>query len=370
MNPQRTGPLPSERGSELMTSSIWTRERQQQVEEVLDGFFAAGKRRARDLAPGYKVLWKVLEKGAVGGKRFRPRMVMTAYLGLGGTQPEFAAQVGAAYELLHTAFVIHDDVIDRDFVRRGVPNVAGSYRERAHTAGIPLPAAEHRGMSVGVVAGDLVLAAAFRLIARVSVPEPVKQRLFDLVEEAVFSSAAGELMDVEFSLGAPSVTVHDILRMEKFKTAVYSFECPLQSGAVLAGASEPTVELLGALGENIGIAYQLVDDILGVFGDAQSTGKSTLGDLREGKKTVLIALAEATAEWASVASLFGSADLDEEGAERIRSVLISSGARGRTEALVRDFTARVRVQLDSDLVPDRLRAELVPLVELLAHRVA
>lgn len=370
MTPERTIPLPSELGMESITSGIWTREREKQVEEILDGFFAAGKRRARDLAPGYSTLWKALEKGAIGGKRFRPRMVMTAYMGLGGTQPELAAQVGAAYELLHTAFVIHDDVIDRDFVRRGVPNVAGSYRERAHTAGIPLPAAEHRGMSVGVVAGDLVLAAAFRMLARVPVADALRQRLFDHVEDAVFASAAGELMDVEFSLGAPSVTVHDILRMEKLKTAVYSFERPLQSGAVLAGASEPTVQLLGELGENIGIAYQLVDDLLGVFGDAQSTGKSTLGDLREGKRTALIALAEPTAEWASVAPLFGASDLDEDGAERIRSVLISSGACGRTEALVQDFTARARVQLESDLIPELLRAELAPLVELLVHRAA
>lgn len=368
MNPERTIPRPSEITAERLPSAIWTAERQQQTEDVLDGFFDAGKRRAGELAPGYSTLWKALEKGAIGGKRFRPRMVVTAYEGLGGAQPELAAHVGAAYELLHTAFVIHDDVIDRDFVRRGVPNVAGSYREQAHTAGIPLPAAEHRGMSVGVVAGDLVLAGAFRLIANVAVAEPLRQRLFDLVEEAVFASAAGELMDVEFSLGAPSITVQEILRMERLKTAVYSFERPLQAGAVLAGADEPTIEFLGDFGGNVGIAYQLVDDLLGVFGDPERTGKSTLGDLREGKRTALIAFAESTRAWPSVASLFGSADLDEDGAEHIRSVLISSGARDRTEELVQDFSSRARAQLDSSRIPERLRDELVPLVESLANR--
>ena len=96
---------------------------QQQVERVLDGFFTAAKERAERISPSYLSLWETLEKSTVGGKRLRPQIVMTAYTHLGGTDLEAAARVGAAFELLHTALIVHDDVIDLDFVRRGQDNV-------------------------------------------------------------------------------------------------------------------------------------------------------------------------------------------------------------------------------------------------------
>ncbi|WP_255359415.1 polyprenyl synthetase family protein [Frondihabitans sp. PAMC 28766] len=107
------------------------------VDRVLATFFARAKGRAGRLGPRYVDLWSVLERNSVGGKRFRPRMVIAAYESLGGTDTASCALVGAAFELLHTALIVHDDVIDRDFSRRGIPNVSGSYRDGATTAGIP-----------------------------------------------------------------------------------------------------------------------------------------------------------------------------------------------------------------------------------------
>ena len=102
---------------------------------MLGRFFSLAKKRAAALGAEYEQLWVELEANTVGGKRFRPRMVFAAYEALGGTDLEAAACVGAAFELLHTALIVHDDVIDRDFVRRGAPNLAGSYRDRALAAG-------------------------------------------------------------------------------------------------------------------------------------------------------------------------------------------------------------------------------------------
>ena len=106
-------------------------ERQSQVDAVLGRFFSLAKKRAAALGAEYEHLWGELEANTVGGKRFRPRMVFAAYEALGGTDSEAAACIGAAFELLHTALIVHDDVIDRDFVRRGGPNLAGAYRDRA-----------------------------------------------------------------------------------------------------------------------------------------------------------------------------------------------------------------------------------------------
>lgn len=115
------------------------------VDDCLERFFAVSSARAERYGRPSEELWRVLRKASMGGKRFRPRMVMTAYAGMGGTDAHAAANVAAAYELLHTALVVHDDVIDRDWSRRGQPNVAGSFRDNGTTGGLPLPAAEHRG---------------------------------------------------------------------------------------------------------------------------------------------------------------------------------------------------------------------------------
>ncbi len=343
--------------------------RQQRVERVLAAFFSDSHYRAKALGAPYAALWETLERNTTGGKRFRPRMVMAAYEALGGVDLDAAAHVGAAFELLHTALIVHDDVIDRDFVRRGGPNVSGSYRDIAQTAGIPMPIAEHRGMSVAVIAGDLALFNAYRLIDRSGAEGILRTRLQDLLDEAMFTAAAGELYDVDFSIRSEPPTVDEILDMERLKTAVYSFEGPLQAGAVLAGAPRDAVEALGAFGRNIGIAYQLVDDLLGVFGDEDATGKTTLGDLREGKRTVVIAHAATHPEWESVAGLFGSPGLTPGDADRIRAVLESTGSRRFTEALSRDFANRAWEALVDPALPDAVREEFRPIVAAVLGRV-
>ena len=348
---------------------VVTRRRQQHVDAVLDRFFGLAKARASGIGPRYVTLWETLEKNSAGGKRFRPAMVLAAYEALGGTDSETAAYVGAAFELLHTALIVHDDVIDRDFIRRGGPNVSGSYRDLAQTAGIPIPTAEHRGLSVAVIAGDLALFNAFRLLDRSGVSGELRERLHEILDEAMFASAAGELLDVDFSLHPDPPSVEDIVDMERLKTAVYSFETPLQAGAVLAGADEAAVQALGSFGRNLGIAYQIVDDLLGVFGDEGDTGKSTLGDLREGKRTVLIAYAATTEQWPQIEPSFGDPELDEDGAQRIRDLLEESGARRYAEALARDFANRAWEQLASSALPDTVRAEFRAFVATVLERV-
>jgi geranylgeranyl diphosphate synthase type II len=332
-------------------------ERQSQVDAVLARLFSLARKRAEPLGAAYLSLWDSIEAATTGGKRFRPRMVFAAYESLGGTDREAAAYVGAAFELLHTSLCVHDDVIDRDFVRRGGPNVSGSYRDIATTAGIPLPTAEHRGMSVAIIAGDLALFNAFRLLDRSGVGGELRERLHEILDEAMFASAAGELLDVDFSLHLEPPSVEEIVDMERLKTAVYSFETPLEAGAVLAGASDEAVRALADFGRNLGIAYQIVDDILGVFGDEVATGKSTIGDLREGKRTVIISYAATTPQWAQIQPLLGDPDLDEEGAALIRAALEQSGARRYAEALARDFANRAWEHLSSKALPDAVRAE-------------
>jgi geranylgeranyl diphosphate synthase type II len=344
-------------------------ERQTQVDAVLGRFFSLAKKRAAALGAEYEQLWIELEANTVGGKRFRPRMVFAAYDALGGTDAEAAACIGAAFELLHTALIVHDDVIDRDFVRRGAPNLAGTYRDRALATGASRAGAEHRGISAAVIAGDLALFNAYRLIDRSGVGDAVRGRLVEVMDDALFASAAGELIDVDFSFMPEVPRVDDILTMERLKTAVYSFECPLQAGAILAGASEETVTTLGHFGREMGIAYQIVDDLLGVFGTEAETGKTTTGDLREGKRTVLIAYATSAPGWDALSELFGDPELDDAGAEKLRAHLVDCGAKGFAEGLARYYANRALARLVEPHIPPALRIELHPVADAVLGRV-
>jgi geranylgeranyl diphosphate synthase type II len=264
---------------------------------------------------------------------------------------------------------VHDDVIDHDFVRRGVANISGSYRDAARKAGSTEKVAEHSGISAAVIAGDLALFNSYRLIDRSGVSDVVRSRLLEVMDDALFASAAGELIDVDFSIAAEVPRVDDILTMERLKTAVYSFECPLQAGAILAGASEEVIQTLGDFGREIGIAYQLVDDLLGVFGKEAETGKTTMGDLREGKRTVMISYATSTAEWESIEPLIGKHDLTHEEAEAVRQVLIDCGARSFAEGLARYYANRALARLAEPHIPPALRTELHPVVDAVLGRV-
>jgi geranylgeranyl diphosphate synthase type II len=201
------------------------------------------------------------------------------------------------------------------------------------------------------------------------VSDGVRERLLDVMDEALFASAAGELIDVDFTSLPEMPKVEAILNMERLKTAVYSFESPLQAGAILAGASEEIISTLGDFGREIGIAYQIVDDLLGVFGLEEETGKTTVGDLREGKRTVMISFATTTSAWATIEHLVGNPNLTDDEAAVIRAALIDCGAQAFAEGLADSYGQKALARLTEAHIPEALRAELHPVAQTVIGRV-
>jgi geranylgeranyl diphosphate synthase type II len=337
---------------------------------ALDRVLADGMARAQEVGPGQVALWTALCEATQGGKRFRPALAAAAYELLGGTDDEAVGVVGAALELLHTAFVIHDDVIDGDDMRRGRPNVSGRYAAEAAAQGASGPAARHLGSTAAILAGDLALTAAVRTVARCPADPTTVHRLLDLFDVALHTTAAGELDDVRFGSGTQEPSLATSLTMEEQKTSAYSFALPLQAAAVLVGADETTVHRLGEAGRMLGIAFQLLDDLLGVFGDPAVTGKSVLTDLREGKQTPLIAHARTTPQWEGVAAHLGSAHLGEEDAEVVRRLLVESGSRRFVEELAADYVRGAREALDRLGLPLERLDVLGLLTTHVGHRAA
>ena len=248
-------------------------------------------------------LWHRIGSALQGGKRARPRLVKLGYDAFSPPDNHPPSEspgdgdrvvlLGCAFELLHTSLLMHDDVIDRDFTRRGRPTLSALYRNEAVAAGRSLPEAEHTGHSAAIISGDMLLATAISMAVRAGrslAQAPALETFFQL---AIHQAGAGELEDLLYSLGRSPATVHQVLRMEELKTASYSFRFPLQAGALLAGATVAEAESLAGVGGQLGLAYQLIDDVLGTFGDPVRTGKSVDSDLREGKSTILTAMAAA-----------------------------------------------------------------------------
>lgn len=309
--------------------------------------------------PDHHELWTAFSRAADGGKRFRPALLLSTHSALGGTREPAAVQVAAALELLHTALVVQDDVIDGDQVRRGMPSLPGGVAADARRSGSSPDAARRLGEAAGILAGDLGLIAAMGAIARCEAPVTVVGRLLDLVESTLHATAAGELADVRLQLDpadAP-VVLREVLAVAELKTALYSFQLPLRAGALLADASPEVLLALDEIGCLLGIGFQLFDDLLGVFGDEQRTGKSALGDLREGKRTALIAHASTTEVWPALQPLLGREDLDERDARRARELLTVSGSRAWAEDVARwHLSSATEAAARHDLPPALLAA--------------
>ena len=327
---------------------------------VLPGFLRRGRSQVVD--DHDRALWDALEGVTAGGKRFRPALLLQLHRALGGSDEAAAAAVAGAVELLHTAFVIHDDVIDGDHVRRGRPNVGGVFAARALDQGVERGRAHAYGDAAGILAGDLALAGAVREVALCGAPREVVARLLDLLEEVLHLSAAGELADVRVSLTSGS-TLADALDIAGWKTAAYSFELPMQAAAILARAPAHVVGSLGAVGRCLGVTFQLQDDLAGVFGTAEQTGKDPLCDLREGKATALVAVARSTRRWEELSRYVGDPDLTAEDARRARELLVACGARRAVQTLVREL--REAAVHGTEALPTPVRQTLLPMIDQL-----
>jgi geranylgeranyl diphosphate synthase, type II len=330
------------------------------VDDVLRAFIDD----AITATPAAASIWEEVRRASVGGKQLRPRLLLAAHEALGGTGASAAARAAAGFELLHTAFLIHDDVIDRDWSRRGEPNVAAAFRATALARGRRPEIAEHFGTSAAIIAGDLAVAGAVELVTTSSADPGIRATLAGIVSGAVSATAAGELMDVELA-SADLPDLDAVLAMYEAKTGVYTFCAPLQAGAVLAGAAPEIVSALGSAGLALGVAYQVADDLLGTFGDPAVTGKSVVSDAREGKQTVLATLARTNG---GLALPIPASTPDDEIAARWRAAIERSGARAAAIELAAARAEEARGHLEA--VPEPLRAALAPLLADLVDRVA
>ncbi len=281
-----------------------------------------------------------------GGKRLRPVLLLVGHE-LAGGNPRDVMGAAVAVELLHTCALLHDDVIDDADTRRGHPTTHVAFRAahaRQEGAGDPV----RYGEAVAILLGDLAFVHADEALLDCDVPSPALlagMRTFVQLREEVM---AGQVLDVH-AAATHSTDPELALRVATLKSGRYSVTRPLQLGAVLAGATPRLLAALERVGEPLGRAFQLRDDVLGVFGDDEATGKSVSGDLAEGKRTLLIAEAWARLDAEGRAELtdrLGAPDLTADQAARLRARLQDCGARAAVERRISSEVAAARDGLD------------------------
>ena len=301
-----------------------------------------------DLAPLLEALSDLLH----GGKRIRPAFCYWGWRGAGGADGEEIVAAAASLELLQACAIVHDDVMDGSDTRRGMPAAHrrfGALHRGNGWRGSP----EWFGMSAAILLGDLALSWTDEALFASGLPAEALLRAKPVLDVMRTEVMAGQYLDlVEQARGDGPVA--QVMTVVRYKAAKYTVERPLHLGGLLAGAGPELLSAYSAYGLPLGEAFQLRDDVLGVFGDPGETGKPAGDDLREGKRTVLVATAleRATpAQAALVRRLLGDPGLDAAGVAALREVIADTGALDVVEALITELTARARASLAAAPVP-------------------
>jgi geranylgeranyl diphosphate synthase, type I len=301
------------------------------------------------------------------GKRLRPALLAWSHEAHGGDADDVMGPA-VAVELVHTCALVHDDVIDRSATRRGLPSVHARFAAMRTTDWTGDAAAY--GESVAILLGDVLLAAADGHLRRADVAPAALDAAHEVFTRMRIEVMAGQFLDVDAAARGEAGRDR-ALSIATLKSGRYSVTRPLQLGAVLAGADAARADALADVGDPLGRAFQLRDDLLGVFGDPLETGKPNASDLSEGKRTLLVAETLARtdgAERTGFLAALGDAALSDADVARLRATIEDSGARAAVEGSVQREVAAAREGIDGLGLPEGRREELHELATWLLER--
>lgn len=338
-----------------------------EVDDVLVRFLEETRRTCDD--EGWRYGLDTVETFLLGsGKRVRPMFCHLGWRSGGGRTGPGIVAVAAALEMFHTFALIHDDVMDRSDTRRGRPTVHVSLAGQHERLGWKGEAAQF-GRSAAILWGDLCLTWADQLFHSAGLPPERMRPAFDTFRLMRSEVLLGQYLDIrgEAAVVEPAACYRILL----LKSARYTVERPLQIGAKLAGADDTTLKALSGYGEALGVAFQLRDDVLGVFGDDAETGKSAMTDLRDGKSTVLMAMtrqAASPAQLEVVDRWHGNPDLDDQGAAELRQVIVDTGSLREVERVIDERTEESVAALAGGGLPTDACQALTDMAHLLVRR--
>lgn len=327
---------------------IYLKQSAAEIEKELRYFSTEWNDYIAEQLPHLKELNKRFTESLFGGKMLRGTLVRLGYELVQQKSTAAIMKPAAAFEIVHTAFLIHDDIIDQSPTRRGKPAL---HIHNSET---------HYGMSQALCLGDLGLILANRLIIESDFPDKNKLQAIAVFQKIKTDTILGEMLDVE----APRIKNRDeelIMDIHLMKTANYTIVGPLSVGAILAGADDNLLKAIKYFGEKLGVAYQIQDDILGIFGNETKIGKSTTSDIEENKSTLLLtyAVKQGTAKQKELLKkYYGKKGLTPKQQELIKNVFEETGARQYNQRKIEQLIAEAKTTIPS-VTDDKTRQSLL-----------
>jgi len=287
-----------------------------------------------------------------GGKRLRPALAAFSYLigsGKSGLNavPDYVLEAGAGLEIFHDYLLIHDDIMDKAKERRGKPTVEMKFRQMYQK----LPDSRHHARTAAILAGDYASMCGNKIIAMLPVSEEIRSKVLTLFFDMQREVVSGQIDDclVLGMTGLDSLTQEAVLRMLTYKSGRYSIEKPLLIGAVLGGMDKKHLKYLEIIGNNLGLVFQISDDILGAAGDTKATGKSNATDIQQGKRTLLahsLWLKANIEERKRIKSVFGNSEANNIDLEWVKELLFKYEVVQEMKGLCSKLTSEVHTLLE------------------------
>jgi geranylgeranyl diphosphate synthase type I len=357
-----------------LTAESWDPARfRAHVQQTLDDYVDNQSTALSDLGADAARLTRAAKMAVQGGKRFRAMFCLWGFRAVRDfcdpVEEQAVLRAASSLELLHSSALVHDDYMDASDTRRGRPSVHRAFAEEARRAGWPGHQDQY-GAAAAILLGDLLLAWADELLRSCGLPQDQVLAALEVYDVTRTEVIAGQFLDVSVQARGES-DIEQAMRVLRYKSAKYSVERPLHVGAALAGGDKESVAALTAFGVPLGEAFQLRDDLLGVFGDPEVTGKPAGDDLSEGKRTVLVALALRDAEPADATRLATSLGQQLPGSEvaELQRIIERSGAHGEVEEQIERLTTQALDALAAAPFTDDGRRVLRGLAEAATQRV-
>ncbi len=302
--------------------------RRSEIREALELHFAEERDRLEEINPWGPDAIDRLRNYMEGGKMIRGSLVFLGEELFREPVPHNSVRVAAAMELLQAFLLIHDDIMDRDDLRRGKPSMHAQYREVAWSRKKQLrledSADYHLGEALAICVGDISAFLAFELVAQIHVPDQIRVHMLRLLSQEIVKVGVAQMQDVYNGYVRGNVPRENIMSVYTYKTGRYTFSLPLMLGALLGEREEVSLlSQLATIGERLGRAFQIKDDQLGLFGTAEEIGKPVGSDVKEDKKTIVRTLLFEKAtekERVELDSYFGNGDIGDKEISRIREI--------------------------------------------------
>jgi geranylgeranyl diphosphate synthase type I len=346
----------------------------EQIEAQLQDFLTTQSNYFTAIAPELKPAATSLTAFVInGGKRFRPLFAAVGAMGAGSQLNDAEIRAFASLELLQACALVHDDLMDASDTRRGEPAIHKLF-ESMHESEKFQGKATQFGLSASVLIGDLALIWSDQMLNSSGIKSESLLAALSVHDEMRVELIAGQYLDV-FEQARGTQSVAQALNIARYKSAKYTIERPLHLGAAIAipdaAKRAQLVSIYSEFGLPLGEAFQLRDDLLGVFGDPKVTGKPAGDDLREGKRTVLMAMTHDRISGPAEAEFlkeFGNHDISDSAITRLQEIISETGAAMHVEDLIEDLTSTALEALNRDEIVPQARELLTEMAIIATKR--